>query len=37
MSIEFIVIVGLLAAAAAVGAVIVTLRDGYRRIPTRRA
>jgi hypothetical protein len=37
MSIEFIIIVGVLAAAAAVGTVVVALRDGYGRIPTRRA
>jgi hypothetical protein len=37
MSIEFIIIVGILSAAAAVGAIVVTLRDGYGRVPTRRA
>jgi len=36
MIIEF-VILGALAAAAVVGAIVTTLRDGYRRVPTRRA
>lgn len=36
MIIEFIAI-GALSVAAIVGAVVVTARDGYRRIPTRRA
>jgi len=36
MIIEFAVI-GALSIAAIIGAVIVTARDGYRRVPTRRA
>ena len=36
MIIEF-VILGALAAAAVVGAIVVTIRDGYRREPSRRA
>ena len=36
MIIEFIIL-GALAAAAVVGAIVTTVRDGYRRVPTRRA
>jgi hypothetical protein len=36
MIIEF-VILGALAATAVVGAIVTTIRDGYRRVPTRRA
>ncbi|MET4580595.1 hypothetical protein ABIE21_000085 [Conyzicola nivalis] len=36
MIIEFAVI-GALSIAAIIGAVVVTARDGYRRVPTRRA
>ena len=36
MIIEFIII-GALAVAGIVGAVVITVRDGYGRIPTRRA
>jgi hypothetical protein len=36
MIIEFIII-GALALSAVVGSVIVTARDGYHRVPTRRA
>ncbi len=36
MIFEFIII-GALAVAGIVGAIVVTVRDGYGRIPTRRA
>jgi hypothetical protein len=36
MFVEFIIIAAL-AAVAAVGSVVVVARDGYRRVPTRRA
>jgi len=36
MIIEFIIL-GALAAAAVVGAIVTTVRDGYGRVPTRRA
>ena len=36
MIIEFAIVVGALSAAAIVGSIVVTARDGYRRIPTRR-